>query len=339
MKTAIVILNYNGKHFLEKFLNNVVSYTTLPDVAIYVADNASTDDSVSYVEQNYPAIQIIKLTENLGFAGGYNNTLKQIEAPYYVLLNSDVEVSANWVEPIISFMDAHPEAAACQPKIKAYNDKSRFEYAGACGGYLDKYGFPFCRGRILGNTEIDHGQYDTEAEVFWATGACLFIRSADYWAAGGLDDDFFAHMEEIDLCWRLKSRGRKIYCIPQSTIYHVGGGTLKVDNPHKTYLNFRNNLLMLYKNLPEKGADKTIFIRMLIDALAIVQFTLTGKWANAKSVWDAHQDFKKMRASFLTKRNENRTRQTCSNPSGLLNRSILAAFYVKGEKKYSDIKW
>jgi GT2 family glycosyltransferase len=339
VKTAVVILNYNGKHFLEKFLDSVVRYSSLPDVAIYVADNASTDDSVAYLQQNYPGIHLIQLSQNLGFAEGYNQALKQIEAEYYVLLNSDVEVSPRWIEPIIGYMDAHPQAAACQPKIKAFQNKDRFEHAGAAGGFIDKYGFPFCRGRVMGTTEIDKGQYDTIAEVFWATGACLFIRSNDYWSVGGLDGDFFAHMEEIDLCWRLKSRGKQIFCIPQSTIYHVGGGTLTVENPKKTYLNFRNNLLMLYKNLPEKEVNKVIFTRMLIDSIAVFQYIIFGKIANARSVWNAHQDFKKMKPAFDVKRKENLALQTEKNLTGKLNKSIVFLFYIKRNKKYSDIQW
>jgi len=339
VKTAIVILNYNGKHFLEKFLDSVVRYSTLPDVAIYVADNASTDDSVAYLQQNYPDIHLILLAQNFGFAEGYNQALKQIDAEYYVLLNSDVEVSQRWIEPVISYMDAHPQVAACQPKIKAFHNKDRFEHAGAAGGFIDKYGFPFCRGRLMGTTEIDNGQYDTITEVFWATGACLFVRSKDYWSVGGLDGDFFAHMEEIDLCWRLKSQGKQIFCIPQSTIYHVGGGTLKVESPQKTYLNFRNNLLMLYKNLSDSEVNKIIFTRMVIDFTAVVKFLFFGKIANVRSVWNAHQDFKKMKPAFLSKRKENLAKQTNNELTGKLDKSILFLFYAKRNKRYSDIHW
>ena len=249
-KIAVVILNWNGCEMLRSFLPSVVRYSKTEGAKIYVADNGSTDASVDMLRQEFPDVHLIILKENLGFAEGYNLALQQVSAEYVMLLNSDVEVTEHWLVPLVSYMDAHPEVAACQPKIRSWRQKELFEYAGAAGGFIDRYGYPFCRGRIMSAVEKDNGQYDTVVPVFWATGAALFIRRKDYLDAGGLDGRFFAHMEEIDLCWRLRARGRMLVCVPQSTVYHVGGATLKKENPHKTFLNFRNNLVMLYKNLP-----------------------------------------------------------------------------------------
>ena len=244
MKTAIVILNWNGRKMLEQYLPSVLEYSC-DEATVVVADNASTDDSLTFLNARYPQIQTIVLDQNYGFAEGYNRALKQVEAEYYVLLNSDVEVTPHWLSPLIAYMDSHAEVAACQPKLLSYVNKEKFEYAGASGGYLDRYGYPFCRGRLFDAVETDRGQYDDTAEVLWATGACLFIRSEDYWRVGGLDGRFFAHCEEIDLCWRLNIVGRKVICMPESKVYHLGGGTLPKGNPMKTFLNFRNNLTML----------------------------------------------------------------------------------------------
>ena len=246
---AIVILNWNGRHFLEKFLPGVAQHSR--DLArIVVADNASTDDSLAYLKANFPEVDIIRLDQNYGFTGGYNRALQQVQEPYYVLLNSDVEVSEGWLNPLMQFMEKHPEVAACQPKIRSYNDRHLLEHAGAAGGFIDYLGYPFCRGRIYNHLEEDKGQYDQAVPVFWATGACLFIRRDDFRNENGFDEQFFAHMEEIDLCWRLQQSGKQIWVIPQSTVYHVGGGTLPKNNPRKTFFNFRNNLMMLFKNLP-----------------------------------------------------------------------------------------
>ncbi len=339
MKTAIVILNYNGKHYLEKFLENVVRCSENANASVFIADNGSSDSSISYLEENFPRIHRILLTENYGFAGGYNKALQQIEAEYFILLNSDVEVTENWLAPIVNYMDSHPEVAACQPKIRAFNDRNHFEHAGASGGFIDKYGFPFCRGRLFTETEIDTKQYDEITEIFWATGACLFIRSKDFWEAGGLDDEFFAHMEEIDLCWRLKSRGRKIVCIPQSVVYHVGGGTLSTENPRKTYLNFRNNLLMLYKNLPPAKFKLIFFLRFFFDWAAAMQMIFTGKWKNAYKVYQAHHDFLKMKSSFKIKKDENLAATIENNPTGVYQKSIVFDFYLKGIRKFSDLNF
>ena len=248
-KISHVILNWNGSEMLRTFLPSVVEFSQQDEVEICVADNGSTDDSVEVVRREFPQVRLIELASNYGFADGYNRALQQVDAEYVVLLNSDVEVTPHWLVPLMKYMDHHPEVAACQPKIRSYRQRGMFEYAGAAGGYIDRYGYPFCRGRILDKVEKDGGQYDSVESVFWATGAALFIRLKDYREAGGLDGRFFAHMEEIDLCWRLRARGRGIVCIPQSEVYHVGGATLAKENPRKTFLNFRNNLLMLYKNL------------------------------------------------------------------------------------------
>ena len=251
MKVAIVILNWNGRQMLERYLSTVLLYSC-EETSVIVADNASTDDSVEFLKTHFPDVPTILLDQNYGFADGYNKALAQVEAEYYLLLNSDVEVTHHWLTPLLEFMDSHPEVAACQPKILSMADKDCFEYAGASGGFLDRLGYPFCRGRIFDTVEPDNGQYDYAMEIMWATGACLLIRSEDYWNVGGLDGRFFAHNEEIDLCWRLRLLGRKIYCIPESAVCHLGGGTLPKGNPMKTFLNFRNNLTMLYKNLPSK---------------------------------------------------------------------------------------
>src|SRR5574344_438895 len=260
-KIAVVILNWNGAAMLRQFLPSVIRNS--PEAAVYVADNGSTDNSVEMLRNDFPTVRLVLLDKNYGFAGGYNNALKQIEATYYLLLNSDVEATPGWLVPMLDYMDAHVEVAACQPKLLSQKTKSVFEYAGASGGYIDRYGSPFCRGRVMGSVEEDRGQYDNIVPLFWATGASLLVRSVDYNSVGGLDDRFFAHMEEIDLCWRLRSRGRAIVCIPQSVAYHVGAATLKKENPKKTYLNFRNNLLMLYKNLPENELDKVMAVRQI----------------------------------------------------------------------------
>ena len=266
IKTAVVVLNWNGKAWLEKFLPNLVNHSQV--ATVFVADNASTDDSVDYVKINFPTVKIIVNASNGGYAKGYNDVLKQIDAEYFVLINSDIEVTAGWLSPIISLMDSDKQIASCQPKILNYNSKTKFEYAGASGGFIDNLGYPFCRGRIFDDLEQDKGQYNDAVEVFWATGACLFVRSTHFWELGGLDEDFFAHQEEIDLCWRLKNKGYKIMVQPKSVVYHVGGGTLNAGSPFKTHLNFRNNLFMLFKNLPISSLFTTIPMRLVLDGVA-----------------------------------------------------------------------
>ena len=337
MTTAVVILNWNGEKYLEQFLPILIENTKLSGSEIIIADNASTDSSLLILQEKFPGIRTVVLDKNYGFAGGYNKALAQIEADYYVLLNSDVEVMSNWLEPLITYMDKHADVAACQPKIRSYFNRKYFEHAGAAGGYIDRFGFPFCRGRVLGTAEEDKGQYDNITDIFWATGACLLVRSKTFWNVGGLDDDFFAHMEEIDLCWRLKSRGYRIVCIPESTVFHVGGGTLNVENPYKTYLNFRNNLLMLYKNLPAKLLKDTMFWRMIFDYIAAIQLFVTGKPKNAISVFKARSDFKRMQPNFEEKRKQNILYSTSDNYSDILQKSIVIEYFLKGKKTFDSL--
>ena len=339
MSTAIVILNWNGENFLQQFLPVLIRHTTLPGVEIIVADNASTDSSVELLVDKFPEIRTIILDKKYGFASGYNKALEQIEADYYVLLNSDVEVTPKWLEPIIQYMSVNQDVAACQPKILSYANRTHFEHAGASGGFIDKYGFPFCRGRILGIAEEDKGQYDEITDIFWASGACMIVRSDVFRKTGGLDDEFFAHMEEIDLCWRMKSRGYRIACVPKSVVYHIGGGTLNVESPYKTYLNFRNNLLMLYKNLPDRLLKNIMFKRLLFDYIAAFQLFGTGKPSNAISVLKARKDFLKMKSYFSTKRDENILNATTEIIPEIWQKSIVLNYYLKGKKTFSSIKW
>ncbi|HVD97545.1 MAG TPA: glycosyltransferase family 2 protein [Cytophagaceae bacterium] len=302
-KVAVVILNWNGRAFLEKFLPSVITHSS--SASIVVADNNSTDDSVDFLKKNYPALRIIEIAENGGYSKGYNIALRQIEAEYYVLLNSDIEVSPQWLEPVLRLMDKDTSIAACQPKLLDYNNRELFEYAGGAGGYLDWLGYPFCRGRLFNTLEKDHGQYDDNHEIFWATGACMFVRASDFHAVDGLDDDFFAHLEEIDLCWRLKSRGKKIYCCSESKVYHVGGGTLNKINPRKTYLNFRNSLYMLYKNLTPGRLFLLISARLVLDGVAGIKFLLEGSGKHTLAVIKAHFSFYGALGSLRKKRKAN----------------------------------
>ena len=337
-KVAIVILNWNGQKMLAKFLPNVIEYSR-QDAEIWVADNSSSDGSMHLLETQFPQVKTIVLEQNFGFAEGYNRALRQIEADYYVLLNSDVEVSHHWLTPLIEFMDSHPQVAACQPKLLAEYDKDSFEYAGACGGFLDKYGYPFCRGRIFGMVERDNGQYDYQQEILWATGACMMIRSADYWKAGGLDGRFFAHNEEIDLCWRLRLMGRKIYCIPESEVYHVGGGTLPKSNPMKTFLNFRNNLTMLYKNLSDRELSHVMRVRWFLDYLAAFEMLLLQRnWGDFKAVFKARKAFKEWRSSFDEERKRIQAQRVEEEIPQIFQTSILWQYYAKGVKNFKDLK-
>ncbi len=301
MKVAVVILNWNGRGFLERFLPTVVRCSD-GAAEVVVVDNASTDDSVAYLRENHPDIRLIEHPENGGFSKGYNEALRQIEAEYYVLLNSDVEVTPNWIEPIIAMMDADSSIGACQPKIRWYHQRVKFEYAGGAGGYIDAYGYPFCRGRLFDTLEEDQGQYDDACEIFWATGACLFVRAELYHRFGGLDEDFFAHMEEIDFCWRLKNAGYKIMFCPDSMVYHVGGGALPKSSPRKTYLNFRNNLLLLVKNLPAGRLLWVLVARYFLDLFAAFSFLAKGQGADAGAVWKAHVHFLRLLPRFMKKR-------------------------------------
>ena len=290
-KVAVVILNYNGKKFLEQFLPNVIENTNDEWAEIVVADNASTDGSVEFMKERFPDIRLIVNDFNGGFATGYNLALRQVEAEYFVLLNSDIEVTPRWLEPVIDLMDSDQDIAACQPKILSYYEREKFEYAGAAGGFIDKYGYPFCRGRVFQHLETDTGQYDDTAEVFWATGACMFVRAELYLQKGGLDDSFFAHMEEIDFCWRMKNLGFKVYCCPQSTVYHIGGGTLPKSSARKTFLNFRNNLSLLYKNLPSGRVFWTLCYRVILDWVAALKFLFGGGVGDFWAVIRAHFAF------------------------------------------------
>jgi GT2 family glycosyltransferase len=316
---------------LQRFLPSVVDFSEADGAVVYVADNGSTDASVAMVRQHFPTVRLILLEKNYGFAEGYNRALEQLDARYVVLLNSDVEVTAHWLRPLVAFMDIHPEAAACQPKLRSWYRRDEFEYAGAAGGFIDKYGYPFCRGRIMNKVEKDHGQYDNTTSVFWATGAAMFVRLQDFRAAGGFDNRFFAHMEEIDLCWRFRARGKLIACVPQSVVYHVGAATLKRENPEKTFLNFRNNLLMLYKNLPAYKLRHVMQVRCMLDYLAALFFLMRGDRKNARAVILARRAYKRLRPDFWLQRKENLNKQTHPVISEQTKRSILLAalFHAK----------
>ena len=298
-KLAVIILNWNGVGLLKKFIPIAVSYTSAPEVDLIVADNGSTDNSVEWMEMNYPEVKILKFDKNYGFAEGYNKAIEKTRYPFTILLNSDVEVTPGWWQPLLDFLETNPDVGAVQPKIKSYHNKDYFEYAGAAGGLLDSLGYPYCRGRILDRTEKDEGQYDGKpADICWASGAAFAVRTDVYLAAGGLDPLFFAHMEEIDLCCRILAAGYRICAISDSEVFHVGGASLHQGNPMKTYLNFRNNLLLLYKNLPQKTRNRKIFIRMLVDSLAFFMFIAKLDLPNAKSILKAHRDFRKMKQHY-----------------------------------------
>jgi GT2 family glycosyltransferase len=338
VKTAVVILNWNGLEYLKRFLPGMMLNSASKDIVVIIADNGSTDGSLSWAEENHPAAKLIRLEKNNGFAGGYNLALERIEAQYFILVNSDVEVTPGWAEKLTAFMDNNSAVAACQPKILSWHDKSYFEYAGAAGGYIDKYGYPFCRGRIFFNPEKDKGQYDSVKEVFWTSGACMIVRSEAWKRCGGFDPDFFAHMEEIDLCWRFHLSGYTLCQIPDVTVLHVGGGSLPYDSPYKTYLNFRNNLFMLYKNLPSGGLFKTMFIRMVLDGIAALTFLAHGKPKALLSVWKAHFDFYRNLKKLKVKRKAVE-RSFPSNPGNfILNKSVVFEFYIKGIKTFDRLK-
>lgn len=334
---AIVILNWNGVDLMRRFLPSVVTNSS-DRAEVIVADNGSTDDSCEMLGREFPTVRLIRLPENYGFAEGYNRALAQVDAPYFLLLNSDVEVPAGWLEPLLDYMEAHPEVAACQPKMLSYAERDRFEYAGAAGGYLDRYGYPFCRGRVFDTVERDEGQYDDVAPVLWASGAALMVRRQDWVSAGGLDGRFFAHMEEIDFCWRLRSRGRSIVCVPASRVYHVGGASLAQGNPRKTFLNFRNNLLMLYKNLPVRELRPVLRVRRWLDYVAAAKFLLTGDAANARAVFRARREFKRLLPDFRPQREENLRRATTDVLPERVGYSLLVAYYLKGKKLYSRLR-
>ena len=346
-RLAVVILNWNGAEMMKEYLPSVVRCSVSDQVDVYVADNGSTDNSLELLRNDFPDVKIIELDKNYGFAEGYNKAFAHIDAEYYLLLNSDVEIrQKGWLEPMISYMDLHPEVAACQPKLLSLRYEGQFEYAGASGGFIDRYGYPYCRGRVFDVVEADKGQYDDIVPLFWATGAALMVRSSDYWNAGGLDGRFFAHMEEIDFCWRLRSLGREIVCIPQSEAYHLGGATLSKENPRKTFLNFRNNLLMLYKNLPyRKGKGRhllrrksLLFARMLLDGASAAVYLLQGKTESFKAVVKAHKDYRKLRKkSRISSRIIGYTSSFPKYMTGAYNRSIILKFFT-GHRKFSQIR-
>jgi len=339
IKTAVVILNWNGKKFLEKFLGEVVANTTTKDAEVIVADNNSSDDSLDFLKNNFPSLRVITLDCNYGYAGGYNRALSQIDADYYILLNSDISVGPNWTEPLTMFMDLNPRAGACQPRIRSYSQPSHFEYAGAAGGYIDRYGYPFCRGRIFNTVEEDTDQYNDTAEVFWASGACMIVRASAFKECHGFDDTFFAHMEEIDLCWRMQNAGYSIHYVSEPVVYHVGGGTLAYNSPFKIYLNFRNSLMMLAKNLPESRVKQTIFVRQVFDGAAAIAFLFKGGLPAVKAVFKAHHDFRRERSNIVTRRNMTPPCDSYDYPHTMMNRSILFEYYFNNRKKYSELKW
>ena len=331
-KTAVVILNWNGKKFLEKFLPSVIEHSS--NVAdIVIADNASTDDSITFLKSTYPQLSIIQNAQNGGFAKGYNDALKQIDAEYYVLLNSDIEVTPHWIEPVIELMDSDQNIAACQPKLRSYYEKEKFEYAGGAGGFIDKYGYPFCRGRIFDTLETDKGQYNDTCEIFWATGACMFVKASIYHRLGGLDEDFFAHMEEIDLCWRMKNKGYKIMYCAGSTVYHVGGGTLPKSSPFKTYLNFRNNIALLYKNLPKGKLISVFALRFPLDGIAAVKFMLDGSFQDLWAVARAHFYFYKHHKTIKRKRKM----LVQQKVSCVYDQLLLIPYYLKKKKVFNQL--
>lgn len=360
MNTAVIILNWNGCDMMRKFLPSVISNT--PEAEIVVADNGSTDDSLKLLSEEFPTVKVLAFSENYGFAEGYNRAIEAVQNEYVVLLNSDVEVTENWLAPMLGYMSAHPEVAACQPKLLSYIDRQKFEYAGAAGGYLDKYGYPFCRGRIFSTLESDTGQYDYIADIHWATGACLLVRRDIYIDCGGLDSRFFAHNEEIDLCWRMRLYGYRVVCLPDSVVYHLGGGTLPQGNPRKTFLNFRNNLLMLYKNLPESSLGHVMRWRCLLDYIAALQSLLTGNIADAKAIVRARQEYSRWRKEYQPVRDsiqmravergkrktengkvtanggkEQRAKSKAKETIHLADISILWNYYFMHRRKYSQL--
>ena len=335
-KISIVILNWNGADMMRRFLPSVLKHSA--EAEVVVADNGSTDDSLAMLSREFPSVRQVVLDKNYGFAEGYNRGLKPIDAEYYLLLNSDVEVREGWLTPMLEFMDTHPEVAACQPKLLCQWSPKDFEYAGACGGYIDALGYPYCRGRVMGTIEEDKGQYNDIAPVLWATGACLLIRSKDYWEVGGLDGRFFAHQEEIDLCWRLRSRGRGVVCVPQSVAYHLGGGTLPQGNPRKTFLNFRNNLLMLYKNLPQSELCSVMGVRAALDYLAAFKFLLAGCWGDFKAVLQARREYRQLRGEYKLVRKQNLGAAVSPAAPSRSRFSLLWQYYLKGKKQFSQLK-
>ena len=332
--TAVVILNWNGSELLKKYLPSVIANTPAGVADVIVADNGSTDNSLTVLKDGFPTVKTIFFDKNYGFADGYNRAIATLAGRYryVVLLNSDVAVPAGWIEPLVDFMEAHPEAGACQPKILADRQRDTFEYAGASGGFIDRHGYPYCRGRLFATCEQDKGQYDEPIEIFWATGACLMTRVELYNTVGGLDAEFFAHMEEIDLCWRIHLAGFQIWAVPSSHVFHLGGGSLPAENPKKTYLNFRNNLLLLHKNLPDSTRRRKLFVRRLLDTIAWSKFVATLDFKNARAVLKAHRDFRRMARRYTTHPD---TDLLDTRPD--TKTDILVSYYLRGRRRFSDL--
>jgi len=333
-KLAIVILNWNGEAMLRQYLPSVLQYSR-DEATIYVADNGSTDNSLDLLRHHFPDCHIIELGQNWGFAEGYNRALAQIDAEYYLLLNSDIEATHHWLTPLLEFMDTHPNVAACQPKLLSMADHDRFEYAGACGGFLDRYGYPFCRGRLFETVENDNGQYDEASPTLWATGAALLVRARIYKEVGGLDARFFAHNEEIDLCWRMRIKGYEVWCLPDSHVYHLGGGTLPKGNPMKTFLNFRNNLTMLYKCLPQRDLRRVMLVRWLLDYVAAWQMLLLQhNLGDFLAVYRARRAFRRWRKDFDKDRQEIQQWRKAGQTDERMPLFLLWQYYAKGRKTF-----
>jgi len=336
---AVVILNWNTKDMLKRYLPEVIQNSGHPGTNIIVADNGSNDGSCELIKKEFPEVQLIRLDKNYGFAGGYNRALRQITAKYTVLLNSDVVPAPFWLAPLFKHMEISRETVACVPKIKALNQPEMFEYAGAAGGFIDKWGYPFCRGRIFDQLEQDLHQYDKSSDIFWGSGAALMVKTKDFNESGGLHEHFFAHMEEIDWCWRMKNQGWKISYIPESEIFHLGGGTLNAMSSRKTYLNFRNNLFMLYRNIPKKYLRATIFVRLLLDGVAAAKFLFSGEWKNTKAVFRAHRDYFKRIPVLRSERLQLQQKTTVFNHKEIYSNTLIIDFFLKGKKKFSDLNF
>ncbi len=338
MKVSVIILNWNGAAMMRRFLPSVVANTD--GAEIIVADNGSDDDSLAMLASEFPSVRVIRLGRNYGFAEGYNRAIAEVNSEYVVLLNSDVETPKGWLSPLVEYMDANPDVAACQPKLLSFADKNSFEYAGGAGGFVDRFGYPFCRGRLFGVVEKDNGQYDDVCDIHWATGACMMVRRKAYLDSGGLDARFFAHNEEIDLCWRMRLFGYRIVCVPSSVVYHLGGGTLPQGNPRKTYLNFRNNLTMLYKNLTDASLNSVMRWRLLLDYVAMLQSLLKGNIADVKAIRAARRDFKAWKSDYAPLRKEIQKRarkngKVCDSYTAPY--SVIVKYYLFGKRCFSDL--
>jgi GT2 family glycosyltransferase len=336
---AVVILNWNGRHYLQQFLPSVCMHSEIPDTEIIIVDNCSSDGSVNFVKENFPQVRVIEFDRNYGFAMGYYKALELLESTYFVLLNSDVKVTAGWLSPLCRLMDSNSELGACMPKILAFNQTDSFEYAGASGGFIDRLGYPFCRGRILSTLETDKGQYDDFREVFWASGACMFVRSTAYKKAGGLDGEFFAHMEEIDLCWRMQRLGYKVAVVPDSIVFHVGGGTLPNNTPRKLYLNYRNNLFLLFKNLPIFQLIPVVFIRMILDGLSAMVYLVNGSGHLFIAVIRAHLAFQRRIPLLIKMRRQLKGPIRTGKIGSIYPGSIVFDYFIRRKQTFGQLGW